>query len=241
MISASDGLHLIGGTAGFASDGLHLIGGTAGFFDGGAADTGRGLLAHWIAPGNYTTSSIVPDATLAAGDNFGKCNPSLVSGANGIHLAIGGQVTDFGATPPPAGRAFLFLSNSSGVTQQSEITSSGAAATGQDFGHTQKLLSGSDQPLIFFVNAENQKIGTSVGDAGAINIYQTGSSIDTWTFITGSNGVGGRYGNGLDAMRYGTSIYIVAGEQRYPFQTAVNGASIGRGYLYKWDLVVSGS
>jgi len=220
-----------------ASDGLHIVGGTDGFYEPGAtANVGRGLYAHWTSAGNYTTASMIPDVPLSASDQFGKCNPSLVNGAEGIYMMMGGVVTDFGTTSPRPGRGYLFLSNSLGITQQSEFTSSDTVSPTQYFGATEKILSGSDQPLMIFITAEFQEIGASPTNPGSVNIYQTSSNISTWNYLTGTTANEG-FGRGMDVTRYGNSIYIVGGAPNYDSP----GTDVGRGYLYKWDLVVSGS
>lgn len=220
-----------------ASDGLHIVGGTDGYYEPGATNNvGRGLYAHWTSAGNYITASMIPDVPLSASDQFGKCNPSLVNGAEGIYMMMGGVVTDFGTTSPRPGRGYLFLSNSLGITQQSEFTSSDTVTVAQYFGATEKILSGSDQPLMIFVTAENQQFPGAGANPGSVNIYQTSSNISTWNYLTGTTANEG-FARGMDVTRYENSIYIVAGAPGYD----IPAADVGRGYLYKWDLVVSGS
>jgi hypothetical protein len=148
---------------------------------------------------------------------------------------MGSTDTDFASSPSVQGRAYLFLSNSSGITEKTALTSSDGATSAQNYGYCLDVLSGSDQPLMLFVSAHQQIAPGTSNKPGIINIYQTSSNIDTWTTLTGSDTAAfGHFGHGMDAVRYGNSIYIAAGDY------AANG-NRGHGYLYKWDLVVSGS
>jgi len=219
-----------------SSDGLYIAMGSAGAFDSPATDAGRGMLFHWQSPGNYTSGTLVPDTPLSSSDNFGVCNPSLVSSSEGIYTMMGSSDTDFASSPSAQGRAYLFLSNSSGITEKTALTSSDGVTATQNYGYCLKVLSGSDQPLILFSSAKAQLAPGTSNKPGIVNIYQTSSNIDTWTTLTGSD-IGttqGQFGHGMDAVRYGNSIYIVAGAH-------VVNSNRGHGYLYKWDLVVSGS
>ena len=106
----------------------------------------------------------------------------------------------------------------------------------QYFGATEKILSGSDHPLMIFVTAENQQFPGAGANPGSVNIYQTSSNISTWNYLTGTTANEG-FARGMDVTRYENSIYIVGGAPGYD----IPAADVGRGYLYKWDLVVSGS
>ena len=222
-----------------ASDGLYLAVGTDGLYDTPVSNCGRGSLVRWQSSGSYTLDDLQPDQILSGSDAFGMCNPNLLSGSDGINVMMGGQATDFGTSPLGVGRAYLFLSNSSGLTQKSAFTSSDNSTNTQRFGYWLDIISGSDQPLMTFVTSRQDAPGTS-DNPGMISIYQTSSNISTFDYLTSSQHGGSINDEDftrVSAVRSGNSIYIVGAAWKYDSPNT----NSGRGYLYKWDLVVSGS
>jgi hypothetical protein len=163
----SDGDHFgLGASLVSGTDGIYaLIGApdTSVLDAGGAAYLYRSTGTSFPLPSDSFTEQKITGTGITIGDDFGL-DVSMLSSSTGIHMAIGALGYDFPFTDQ--GRAYTFLSSSSGLSEQ--ILSSSQQIPGEQFGYAVSLVSSSNfstAPFFLGIGALGS-LGVASGSGG---------------------------------------------------------------------------
>ena len=212
-----------------AGDGstIYVICGNMGTYD---SNKGRAILYTYNVSGDSLFRTFIQPDSVSANDYFAKCSPAMSIGTAGIHIALR-KLPTAPASSPLGSVAYLFYSNSSGVTQQSAFTGSGAQATESAYlGSVMRIGSSSNTPPIVAVNEIHDLDNSSGEQSGRIWIYETGSTDSNVFYIDESY----RAAASFDMQKRDETVYFASGDD-------ANTGNQGKGYSYKWNLTVSGS